>query len=742
MYRSPAAACLFALSPLALGQAYSGITVRDNPEGLVVAWVRPGPCNGTGEKSDSVWRHDLIVSVNGRSLDADGFRSLMDDSSPGQTIDIVVRRADEVDMNRAVPTGDPKGRELRFSITLADPDEWTGTIGRGLAGREIPPAEPGAFEEEILALAAETGVLEADGSLTDLMTSLQRVQQQNLDPNSLPAVVQSFQRPFSADAIEARIAALAKEAAGGSLDAIGSLVAHALDLVPPTAEQVNQRFAEEGTLNEYWMQLVQQRNAESPAAESLLRALRDSVTIAGPDFQSHLAVIHAGRPFADEELTMMLGPNLVGMGEFAGTLTEIYNSTEEIDVPQDLADVIKGRVHFVQETPAGLIVVGGKGINEYDMSQIAIVLDPAGDDAYRYAPHNSPVQFVIDLDGDDTHESLTDFAGPATAVYGISVLVDFKGDDTYRSAHQFSIAAGLFGIGILIDHLGNDRYLNTGADSGWSMGVGFYGSGVIVDSAGDDLYHAEQLSQGVGGPRGFGTIIDANGNDEYRADGPSFSSVYGTEGVHKGFSQGFGYGVRGYAAGGIGAIFDLKGADVYYCGEFGQGCAYYFAMGILHDFEGDDQYHGNRYGQAAAAHQAIGLLIDDAGNDAYHSMTAASQAGAWDQSIAMLIDRAGDDTYEADGLAQGAAAQQAIAVLIDLGGADRYTAKGRSIQGTSGSNEYHLATDNVFSFSALLDRGKGDDAYSSNRPNNATTPTGDKEGDRPSWRLFGLFSDN
>lgn len=732
---------MLAIATPAFGQAYSGITVRDNPEGLVVAWVRPGPCNGTGEKSDSVWRHDLIVSVNGQPLDADGFKTLMDSASPGDQIDIVVRRADQVDMNRAVPKGDPGGRELRFTITLADPDDWTGTIGRGLIGRVIPPAEIGAFEEELLALAAETGILEADGGLNALMASLHRVQQQNLDPNSLSAVVQSFQRPLSVDAVEARIASLAAAAGAGQLNGIGTLIAHALDLTPSTAEQVKDRFAEEGALNEYWMQLVQRRNAESAAAEALLRALREDVTIDGSDIQSHLAVIHAGRPFADEELAMMLGPNLAGMGEFAGTLTEIYNSTEELDVPEDFADFVTGRVHFIQETPAGLIVVGGKGTNEYDMSQVAIVLDPAGDDTYRYAPHTSPVQFVIDLDGDDLHESQTPFTGPATAVYGISVLVDFKGDDTYRSAHQFAIAAALFGIGILIDHQGNDRYENTGPDSGWAMGVGFYGSGVIVDSAGDDTYHAEQLSQGVGGPRGFGAIIDADGRDVYRADGPSFPSVYGTEGVYKGFSQGFGYGIRGYAAGGIGAIYDLKGDDAYHCGEFGQGCAYYFAMGILHDVEGNDQYHGNRYGQAAAAHQAIGLLIDDAGTDAYRSMTAASQAGAWDQSIAMLIDRTGDDTYEAHSLAQGAAAQQAIAILLDLEGADRYAAAGRSIQGTSGSNEYHLDSDNVFSFSALLDRGSGDDAYSSSRPNNATIPTGDKEGDRPSWLLFGLFSD-
>jgi hypothetical protein len=265
----------------------------------------------------------------------------------------------------------------------------------------------------------------------------------------------------------------------------------------------------------------------------------------------------------------------------------------------------------------------------------------------------------------------------------------------------------------------------------------------LIDLDGDDVYHGEKLCQGVGGPRGFGAIIDAAGNDAYTTNGPSFKSVYGTPDVFVAMSQGFGLGVRGYASGGVGAIYDLGGDDRYEAGEFSQGCGYFYALGLIHDASGDDLYHGNRYSQAAAAHQAVGFLIDGAGNDRYIGKTAASQSGAWDQSITMLIDRAGDDTYTADGLCQGAAAQQALAVLIDLDGSDAYMAAGRpdaSVQGRSGANEYHFDLDRVFSFSILLDAGAGKDTFSTGRTGRAAT--GQRDPDAPARSsLYGVFAD-
>ena len=66
-----------------------------------------------------------------------------------------------------------------------------------------------------------------------------------------------------------------------------------------------------------------------------------------------------------------------------------------------------------------------------------------------------------------------------------------------------------------------------------------------------------------------------------------------------------------YAAGGVGAIYDLAGNDRYEGGEFSQAGGYYFGLGILHDKKGHDLYYGNRYGQSFSAHQAIGILVDE-----------------------------------------------------------------------------------------------------------------------------------
>ncbi len=306
------------------------------------------------------------------------------------------------------------------------------------------------------------------------------------------------------------------------------------------------------------------------------------------------------------------------------------------------------------------------------------------------------------------------------------------------------MGAGLFGIGLLLDRGGDDVYENPGERSGWAMGVGFYGAGLIVDLDGHDVYRGEKLVQGVGGPRGFGAILDAKGRDVYEANGPSFGSAYGTPAVYLGMSQGFGIGVRGYAAGGVGAIYDFDGHDRYEGGEFSQAGGYYFGLGIVHDAAGHDLYYGNRYGQAFAAHQAIGILVDDAGDDTYWSISVANQAGTWDQSIGLLLDRAGNDAYRCEGLGQGGASMQALALLIDLGGNDAYVGRGASVQGQGGGNRYHFDADGVFSFSALLDRGGGHDTYSApGRRNGALLPTGvHKPEDPGNSSLYGLFSDD
>lgn len=737
-------------------QPYVGMTVRDSAGGPVVGWVYPGPLGGAGFDSRSgLRRGDNLVSVNGQSVDAAGFLALVKSLKPGDTLTIVARRSPQSDPQAAIPTGGPGGEEFTISVAVASQENWAGTLNRGLRdGANIPEPSMGEFEAAILDRASQAGVRTADGGLDALLAYLAKTQDSQLDWNSLPAVVNALRRPLSLDADERPIAAAARAASGGDRAAIVSLIAQVLDVPDPGSMT---GMALNGYIKTCYFAEGQQRSDQQDHdwwgdAESLERRMRDEVDIYDADVEAHIRTIRMSGKYAQGRIMS----DLRGLTTGTTALERLYNDhkdgapLEGDAVPADVRSAVTGDILAFEIAPDGRTkVLGGPGDNTYDLSRISEVYDLGGNDVYRYsrAPdradplRNARNQIVIDLAGDDRYESTDDFCGPGVGNFGLSLVDDRAGDDTYQTSGVCALASGLFGVGIILDHAGNDTYENTGPHSGWSLGTGFYGCGLIVDCAGSDRYLGEILCEGVGGPRGFGAIIDSSGNDLYRANGPHFGSAYGTPGVFLGLSQGFGYGIRNYAAGGVGALYDFGGDDRYEAGEFSQGGGYFFGLGILHDAEGRDLYYGNRYGQAFAAHQAAGLLIDDAGDDTYWSMTAASQAGTWDQSVGMLIDRAGNDTYRADGLAQGSAAMQALAVLIDGGGDDVYSAAGDSCQGQSGGNEYHFNADRVYSFSALLDLGPGADRYSSGRANGSTSATGKPATDPQSSPLYGVFSD-
>jgi hypothetical protein len=236
-------------------------------------------------------------------------------------------------------------------------------------------------------------------------------------------------------------------------------------------------------------------------------------------------------------------------------------------------------------------------------------------------------------------------------------------------------------------------------------------------------------------------ILDAAGDDLYRANGP-VPSAYSTPAVFYSMSQGAGFGIRGYDAGGIGVLEDLGGNDRYEGGEFAQGGGYFLGLGVLHDRAGNDAYFGNRYSQGFAAHEALGVCADDAGDDMYYGMTAANQGAAWDISAALCIDRGGNDTYRGDGLSQGSAAMQAMGMLIDLGGDDHYTAPAGASQGAGASNMYNYGTSGCFSFSLLLDAGGGHDVYGTQRKDGQTLKTGSVNEKSPEMSdAWGIFVD-
>jgi hypothetical protein len=718
--------------------AYAGLGLRQNPEGVVVAAVQPGPFGGDGFKSPSIWRGDLIVSINDQTLDVPGYVQLLRSLAAGDMLRVVYRRAPNPDPYSGVPLGDPNGEARTVEVVLDDAARWKGTLGESRAlGRTIPPAQTGVFQDLILAATSELELQGAPVEVQELLAYLATLQRALLEPNSLPAVVHALERPLSLDRVESDFAAQLgplrePRSLEETLHAIHQLVMHTLD-VPALASQLDAAQA-----------LSVARREHQALAVSLLKAMRDGLQTRGAEFPRHLELIRAS-----PQLTPLAVAMLPRVGEHA---TELERFAEQVSAsPRSIEPQLAERVRAAVQGPVlgarlvdgALWVVGGDRANRYDMDLIAAVLDVGGGDSYTFtSPVPGSYQIVVDRSGDDVYQSGADFAGPATGVFSVAVVHDRAGDDRYVSHHQGAIAAGVFGLGVLVDEAGNDTYVNDSPGAGWSQAMGVYGAGVLIDRAGDDDYAAQVLAQGVGGPGGVGLIVDSEGDDIYAANGPHFPSAYATPGIAAGFSQGFGTGIRGYAAGGIGALYDFGGDDRYSVGEFGQGTGYFQGLGILRDAAGGDRYVGSRYAQGSAAHQAAGLLVDDGGQDSYTCSGAAAQGTAWDQSVAMLIDRGGDDAYFAAGLAQGSAAQQAVGTLIDLDGQDAYSCDNPCL-GQSGDNTYHYDRDRMLSFSALIDRGGKADTYPASRATHRRVRTGALNQELPAAsQCCGLFLDD
>jgi hypothetical protein len=717
---------------------YAGLALRQNPEGVVVAAVLPGPFDGDGIKSPTVWRGDLIVSIDGQSLDAAGYIALLRKRSPGESVRVVYRRSPHPDPSAAVPRGDPEGEERSVEIVLDDAEKWSGIVGRGLPpGRVIAAASAGEFEALVLAKAEALDLRAGQSGVDALLAHLSSLQATLLGPGTLPTVARALQRPLSLDAVEAQLGAgvrrlASHQSAEESIAAVHQLLLRTL-AVPDLQAQPDLAG-----------RLKAARETWGQRAATLLQEIRDEAAADNEQMLEDLKLIRAGPDLVPLPVALLptVARHAAALEQWA---REVSAAPQPIpaELEERVRAAVSGPVLAARLVDGELWVVGGAQDNRYDMSRIAAVFDVGGADEYVY-PAQPPgsYQIVIDAAGDDRYESAADFAGPAAALFGVSLLIDREGNDRYLSYHQGAIAAGMFGVAILIDEGGDDRYVNDGAGAGWSQGVGFFGAGLLVDRGGDDDYQAQKLSQGVGGPGALGLLSDTSGNDSYVANGPHFPSVYGQPGVFAGMSQGFGYGIRSYAPGGIGALYDFAGDDRYSVGEFGQGSGYFQGLGILHDAAGQDWYTGSRYAQGAAAHQAAGILIDESGNDWYEGLGSACQAGAWDESVAMLIDRSGDDTYAAFRLAQGSAAHQSVAVLIDLAGRDRYSCEAVCL-GLGGENTYHYDEERVFSFSVLIDAGGEADSYSQPRADNELLRTGVTTNEDPaSSDCCGVFSDD
>jgi hypothetical protein len=356
-----------------------------------------------------------------------------------------------------------------------------------------------------------------------------------------------------------------------------------------------------------------------------------------------------------------------------------------------------GQILYAEETPYGMIVIGGGGPNTYDLDhRFGLVIDLGGDDLYRGfiaasadADHGNAV--VIDLDGNDTYTSAV--LGLATGRLGVGLLIDQAGDDVYQ-LQMGSGGTGFAGLGILFDGSGNDVYMGSRLTQGAAIG----GLGLLFDAAGNDRYTSHGFAVGFGGPQGVGAMIDLHGNDEYQC-GNKYPSAYNAEDAPNGkpddplyqydcFGLGTGSGRRILSsrpewldynlAGGWGLVLDAEGNDHYVSANFSQGHGYFFGTGVLLDLDGNDQYAAARYGHGSSAHYGVGLFSDRRGADHYTSTGPFYNSGvAWDHAVSAMIDAGTDNDRYALALSTGLgkADHSGWALFIDEGGDDAYQLK-------------------------------------------------------------------
>lgn len=407
---------------------------------------------------------------------------------------------------------------------------------------------------------------------------------------------------------------------------------------------------------------------------------------------------------------------------------------------------VEGSVVQQFVTPAGKVIVGGKGRNTYrleELKDVAAVIDLGGEDTYQEGACNieRPLLVLIDLSGNDVYQA-TRPGVQGGAVLGISMLLDVDGDDTYQAA-DVAQAACLGGAGILIDYAGNDRYYGVRRLQGAALG----GVALLIDRRGSDDYHAAMWAQGYGGPLGFGVLDDLDGKDHYYVGGLYRNSYYPETPGYEGWGQGVGVGIRQSSCGGIGVILDGGGDDDYEFDYMSHGGGYWLALGFARDFGGNDRRLGatakafnggprtqesfQRFGNGFGCHYALGICIDDQGNDSYNG-TIMGLGFGWDLSLGALCDFGGNDRYEATGGGtQGNGAQGSIGIIFEYDGDDVYLGYGQAFANTGIT--YHPASECGGNFSFVIDYG-GKDSYGCGAQNDSYNRRGGEGGfliDRP-----------
>ncbi|MDZ7619103.1 MAG: hypothetical protein U1E05_19020, partial [Patescibacteria group bacterium] len=434
---------------------------------------------------------------------------------------------------------------------------------------------------------------------------------------------------------------------------------------------------------------------------------------------------------AAEELVLLADPRVLDQ---LAMISERQGGGERMDG-------VTGPIAQIIDTPAGRIVIGGRGDNTYQLDQmqdVVAVVDLGGNDTYHEGTVSvrRPALVVIDLEGNDRYLGKSPGI-QGSAIMGVSMLIDRSGNDVYQAA-DVAQGSALCGVGMLIDFGGDDTFVGVRRVQGTALG----GLGMLINRGGNDRYRGAMWTQGFGNPLGFGLLADLDGADHYYTGGLYLDSYPETPG-YEGWGQGVGAGMRGVASGGIGVILDGGGDDVYEYDYLSHGGGYWCGLGFARDFAGNDRRVGGtknafnggrraepdfvRFGCGWGCHYALGFLFDDAGNDLYTG-SIMSVGFAWDLATGYLIDFAGDDVYVGN---QGNGAQAGLGVLLDYNGDDEY--RGNRQGYASSGMTYHELSQAGGNFSFLIDYG-GTDKYGCGARNNSYLQRGSAGGfiiDRP-----------
>ncbi|MCK4980092.1 MAG: hypothetical protein KAS62_06830, partial [Candidatus Delongbacteria bacterium] len=326
-----------------------------------------------------------------------------------------------------------------------------------------------------------------------------------------------------------------------------------------------------------------------------------------------------------------------------------------------------------KETEFGKIAIGSAEDDIYE-GEYFLIIDQGGNDIYKLNNSKNRFSYIIDLKGNDRYISAE--YGPGSTFNGISFLFEGEGDDVYDCTNN-SLAYSQFGFAVLLEAGGNDKYLSLKN----SQASTSFGYACLWDNGGNDIYLGEEKTQAFAGVSGYSVLVDENGNDNYTLSGTQVDVLrYSDHFISMG--QGFSIGDRDHAAGGMAFLFDKQGNDNYISDIFGQGGAYWFALGALYDFKGNDNYISYQYSIGSGVHLAFGTVIDLEGDDSYKSKGVSIGCGH-DYAGGMFFDLKGNDSYQAESLSIGAGNADAISIFFDGQGNDLYSAHQDNTMGWS-----------------------------------------------------------